>query len=937
MSSTKNPSPVKQRFFAYEVVQTSAMDCGPATLKSILEGYGIPVSYGRLREACQTDVDGTSIDTIEDIALYLGLRAEQIMIPADHLLLDESESLPAIVVIRLPSGLTHFVVVWNKLGKFVQVMDPSTGRRWPTWEVFLKELYIHSYRVSAQEWRTWAGTEGFLAPLRRRLTNLRINEEQVERLISIGLDDSGWRGLATVDAATRMVTQIVKSKGIAEGEQAGRVIEHFVKKSLTENLPEIERVSGSLIETGQGHETLQIPADYWSVIQISTQDSTAPAADDSEGKVEIANSNGELLLRGAVLIRISGFREEHEAISESIKKTLPPDLEIALQEPADKPEKEVFNLLKKDGFLTPLILLAAILMATLAVIFEAFLLQGVVQIGEGLNLLGQRIWAALILMFFIITPLILEFPINSTVLRMGRRLETRLRILFLEKIPKLGDRYFHSRPTSDMSQRAHDLRTLRTLPNLGFNLLRTGFQLFLTMIGVIWLDPISAPLALLGTAFFIATTFISRPFVDEQDRRLRTHIGALSRFYLDALIGLVPIKTHTAERSLRRQHEIQMFEWIRSGRNYFNFSTGIQSFGAILYTLFSILIIVNYIAQGGQSNEILLLFYWTLSLPALGQALALQFQQYPMHRNRILRVMEPLSAPDEEQIWFREEETLEVDLKSTREDQPVSISIDQVWVQAGGNVILKDIQLEVEPGEHIAIVGPSGAGKSSLVGLLLGWHRPAKGSVAIDSNILDGSKIQTLRRETAWVDPAVQLWNRSLYENLLYGSEKDSQSSLGSILQLADLYEILELLPEGMKTKLGESGGLVSGGEGQRVRLGRALNRVNVRLVILDEPFRGLDRKQRGELLKRAREIWKYATLLFISHDITETYQFERVLVMQDGKIIEDGRPDNLANNIHSQYRTLLDLDKEVRKTFWEGPIWKKLILEDGVLKAKKN
>src|SRR5438552_2113608 len=87
----------RRRFFAPEVVQTSAMDCGPATLKCLLEGYGIYASYGRLREACQTDVDGTSIDTMEELAGQLGLAAEQIMLPVDHLLLAESEALPAIV------------------------------------------------------------------------------------------------------------------------------------------------------------------------------------------------------------------------------------------------------------------------------------------------------------------------------------------------------------------------------------------------------------------------------------------------------------------------------------------------------------------------------------------------------------------------------------------------------------------------------------------------------------------------------------------------------------------------------------------------------------------------------------------------------------------------------------------------------------------------
>ena len=76
-----------RRFFAPEVIQTSAMDCGPAALKCLLEGFGVSVSYGRLREACQTSVDGTSIDTLETLAQSLGLDAEQVMMPVDHLLL----------------------------------------------------------------------------------------------------------------------------------------------------------------------------------------------------------------------------------------------------------------------------------------------------------------------------------------------------------------------------------------------------------------------------------------------------------------------------------------------------------------------------------------------------------------------------------------------------------------------------------------------------------------------------------------------------------------------------------------------------------------------------------------------------------------------------------------------------------------------------------
>src|SRR5215468_10629289 len=99
-----------RRLLVPEVVQTSAMDCGPAGLKCLLEGFGIPVSYGRLREACQTDVDGTAIDTLEVVADALGVRAQQEMIPVDHLFLDGAGMLPALVVVRHSDGSTHFVV-----------------------------------------------------------------------------------------------------------------------------------------------------------------------------------------------------------------------------------------------------------------------------------------------------------------------------------------------------------------------------------------------------------------------------------------------------------------------------------------------------------------------------------------------------------------------------------------------------------------------------------------------------------------------------------------------------------------------------------------------------------------------------------------------------------------------------------------------------------
>jgi ATP-binding cassette subfamily B protein len=261
----------------------------------------------------------------------------------------------------------------------------------------------------------------------------------------------------------------------------------------------------------------------------------------------------------------------------------------------------------------------------------------------------------------------------------------------------------------------------------------------------------------------------------------------------------------------------------------------------------------------------------------------------------------------------------------------VALALEHVTVRAAGHLILDEIDLRIEPGSHVAIVGPSGAGKSSLVGLLLGWHRPAEGSVLVDGAPLEG-KLDELRRQTAWVDPAVQIWNRSFLENICYGSDADREREVGSVIEAANLRHVLEQLPGGLQTKLGEGGGLVSGGEGQRVRLGRAMLRPDVRLVILDEPFRGLDGEQRRELLVRARKLWSHATLLCIMHNLEETREFERVIVVERGRVAEDGSPKALAARPDSRYRALLDAEDALRVGLWSRDGWRRLWLADGEL-----
>jgi ABC-type multidrug transport system fused ATPase/permease subunit len=267
----------------------------------------------------------------------------------------------------------------------------------------------------------------------------------------------------------------------------------------------------------------------------------------------------------------------------------------------------------------------------------------------------------------------------------------------------------------------------------------------------------------------------------------------------------------------------------------------------------------------------------------------------------------------------------------------VAISLQKVRVKGGGHVILDKVSLRIAPGEHVAIVGPSGAGKSTLVGLLLGWLRPARGEIRVDERPLDQPAIEALRRMTAWVDPAVNLWNESLLDNLRYGNDSSLGWSLDAALKGADMLDILEGLPEGLQTTLGEGGSLVSGGQGQRVRLARAMLRSGVRLAILDEPFRGLDRERRARLLKESRALWAEITLLCVTHDVAQTREFDRVLVVEGGRVVEDGSPAELLARETSRYAQLVRADEDNHRLLWHGGAWRRLWLADGRLREEAS
>ena len=686
------------------------MDCGPAALKSLLEGFGIPVNYGRLREACQTGVDGTSIDTIEEVANQLGLRAEQIMLPADHVLIDEARALPAIAVVVLPNGVTHFVIVWRRFGRFVELMDPAVGRRWVSAARFLSDLY-HS--PAARRGRGLARVcrlrRIFSRRLRRRLHVLGIASDAGCR--PQPSHDPSWRSLAAL-GRRRSDARLARGFRRHRSRRRERSRARGISRSTT-------RPSRNIIGR------------------------FVPTREDGQ-LVDARRSPGPRL----------GYCGEAAAPSS-------PELLAALQQPSARPGTRVAAIAPRRRRLH-----------SSRHRHRARVSQRRGDRGsDSLSRIDRMLAAASSPPRYRVLGrrcCLLEIPLTSSLLRFGRRLEIRLRLAFLEKIPRLGDRYFQSRPKSDMAERSHSIHLIRRLPELGGQLLRYSFEIVFTTAGIIWIDPAArahrdcsphSPLSRFRSCRSLCLM--------ERDLRLRTHAGALTHFYLDALLGLVAIHTHGGQPAVRREHESLLTEWARAGLNLQRAVLSLETLQFLAGFGLAIWLLASHLGRAGDAGAVLLLVYWALNLPALGQEVAIIAWQYPSYRNITLRLLEPLGALEQRALGARRREP--------PEGAAASIAFENVSVVAAGHPVLRDINLSIAAGSHVAIVGASGAGKSSLVGLLLGWHRAAirQRSSSMAWSWTMRVSINCARTSRGWTRRCSSGIGRSL-ENLRYGIRRNA-------------------------------------------------------------------------------------------------------------------------------------------------------------------
>ena len=221
--------------------------------------------------------------------------------------------------------------------------------------------------------------------------------------------------------------------------------------------------------------------------------------------------------------------------------------------------------------------------------------------------------------------------------------------------------------------------------------------------------------------------------------------------------------------------------------------------------------------------------------------------------------------------------------------------------------VLDDINLVIKPGEKVALVGPSGAGKTTFVRLLLRLYSATSGEILIDGQDVAKITQESLRKNISMVPQDPILFHRTLAENIAYGKRNATKKEIENAAMLAHCDKFIKDLPQGLDTFVGERGIKLSGGERQRVAIARAILK-NAPILVLDEATSSLDSNSEMLIQDALNNLMQNKTVIVIAHRLSTIQKMDKIVVVDDGKIIEQGSHNELLKNDYSLYKKLWEL-----------------------------
>jgi ABC-type multidrug transport system fused ATPase/permease subunit len=223
------------------------------------------------------------------------------------------------------------------------------------------------------------------------------------------------------------------------------------------------------------------------------------------------------------------------------------------------------------------------------------------------------------------------------------------------------------------------------------------------------------------------------------------------------------------------------------------------------------------------------------------------------------------------------------------------------------NVVLREVSFKVEPGQQVALVGPSGAGKSTIVSLLLKFYEPVNGEILFDGRNSNSFPVTSLRAQMAIVPQDVFLFGGTIRENIAYGKPGSSVDEIIEAAKQANAWDFIQSFPDKLETIVGERGIQLSGGQRQRIAIARAVLK-NPKILILDEATSSLDSESEKLVQEALDKLLKGRTSVVIAHRLSTIRNADKIIVLDNGTILEQGTHSELIANKNGLYKTLTEL-----------------------------